>query len=313
MHAREESIPVGWLGRLKDALKKTRDSLAAVETLATERRPLDREFWEELEEILIGADFGVPTTEKILDGLKDVAYKELWSTSDLVIARFKRDVAHFLTLPATLNLESKPAVILVVGVNGSGKTTTIGKLATRFARQGKRVLLVAADTFRAAAADQLEIWAGRAGAEIVRGREGADPSSVVYDGIAAAKARGIDVVLVDTAGRLQTKVNLMEELRKMRRIIEREAPGQPVETLLVLDGTTGQNGISQAKLFDAATKLTGVVVTKLDSTAKGGVVVAIVDELEIPIKFIGLGESADALRPFEPAAFIEALFETVPA
>ena len=313
MHAREESIPVGWLGRLKDALKKTRDSLAAVETLATERRPLDREFWEELEEILIGADFGVPTTEKILDGLKDVAYKELWSTSDLVIARFKRDVAHFLTLPATLNLESKPAVILVVGVNGSGKTTTIGKLATRFARQGKRVLLVAADTFRAAAADQLEIWAGRAGAEIVRGREGADPSSVVYDGIAAAKARGIDVVLVDTAGRLQTKVNLMEELKKMRRIIEREAPGQPVETLLVLDGTTGQNGISQAKLFDAATKLTGVVVTKLDSTAKGGVVVAIVDELEIPIKFIGLGESADALRPFEPAAFIEALFETVPA
>ena len=304
---------MGWLGRLKDALKKTRDSLAAVETLATERRPLDREFWEELEEILIGADFGVPTTEKILDGLKDVAYKELWSTSDLVIARFKRDVAHFLTLPATLNLESKPAVILVVGVNGSGKTTTIGKLATRFVRQGKRVLLVAADTFRAAAADQLEIWAGRAGAEIVRGREGADPSSVVYDGIAAAKARGIDVVLVDTAGRLQTKVNLMEELKKMRRIIEREAPGQPVETLLVLDGTTGQNGISQAKLFDAATKLTGVVVTKLDSTAKGGVVVAIVDELEIPIKFIGLGESADALRPFEPAAFIEALFETVPA
>jgi fused signal recognition particle receptor len=304
---------VGWLGRLKDALKKTRDSLAGVEALAVERRPLDREFWEELEEILIAADFGVPTTEKILNGLKDVAHKELWSTSDLVIARFKRDVANFLTLPAALDLSARPSVILIVGVNGSGKTTTIGKLATRFTREGKRVLLVAADTFRAAAADQLEIWAQRSGAEIVRGREGADPSSVVYDGIAAAKARGIDVVLVDTAGRLQTKINLMEELKKMRRIIEREAPGQPVETLLVLDGTTGQNAISQAKLFDAATKLSGVVVTKLDSTAKGGVIVAIVDELEVPIKFIGLGESADALRPFEPAAFIEALFETVPA
>jgi fused signal recognition particle receptor len=304
---------VGWLGRLKDALQRTRDSLAGVEALAVERRPLDREFWEEFEEILIAADFGVPTTEKILGGLKDVAHKELWSTSDLVIARFKRDVASFLALPAALDLSARPSVILIVGVNGSGKTTTIGKLATRFARDGKRVLLVAADTFRAAAADQLEIWAQRSGAEIVRGREGADPSSVVYDGIAAAKARGIDIVLVDTAGRLQTKINLMEELKKMRRIIEREAPGQPVETLLVLDGTTGQNAISQAKLFDAATKLSGVVVTKLDSTAKGGVIVAIVDELEVPIKFIGLGESADALRPFEPTAFIEALFETVPA
>ena len=304
---------MGWLGRLKDALKKTRDSLAGVEALAVQRRPLDREFWEELEEILIAADFGVPTTEKILDGLKDVAHKELWGTSDLVIARFKRDVANFLTLPAALDLTANPSVILVVGVNGSGKTTTIGKLATRFVREGKRVLLVAADTFRAAAADQLEIWSQRSGAEIVRGREGADPSSVVYDGIAAAKARGIDIVLVDTAGRLQTKVNLMEELKKMRRIIEREAPGQPAETLLVLDGTTGQNAISQAKLFDAATKLSGVVVTKLDSTAKGGVIVAIVDELEVPIKFIGLGESADALQPFQPTGFIEALFETVPA
>ena len=304
---------MGWLGRLKDALKRTRDSLAGVEALAAARRPLDREFWEELEEILIAADFGVPTTEKILAGLKDVAYKELWATSDLVIARFKRDVANFLALPAALNLEAHPSVILVVGVNGSGKTTTTGKLAAQFAREGKRVLLVAADTFRAAAADQLEIWAKRTSAEIVRGREGADPSSVVYDGLAAAKARGVDVVIVDTAGRLQTKVNLMEELKKMRRVIERETPGQPAETLLVLDGTTGQNAISQAKLFDAATKLSGIVVTKLDSTAKGGVIVAIVDALEIPIKFIGLGESADALRPFEPGAFIEALFESVPA
>ncbi|MGH7716180.1 MAG: signal recognition particle-docking protein FtsY, partial [Vulcanimicrobiaceae bacterium] len=215
-------------------------------------------------------------------------------------------------LPALPKLDAKPNIVLIVGVNGSGKTTTIGKLATRFRKDGKRVLLVAADTFRAAAADQLEIWAKRSGADIVRGREGADPSSVVFDGIAAAKARGADIVLVDTAGRLQTKVNLMEELKKMRRIIEREAPGQPAETLLVLDGTTGQNAISQARLFNEATKLTSVVVTKLDSTAKGGVIVAIVDALEIPISFIGLGESADALQPFEPSSFIEALFDTVP-
>ena len=304
---------MGWIGRLKDALKRTREGLAGVDRLAAERRPLDAAFWDELEEILISADFGVVTTEKILGGLKDVAHKEMWATSDLVIARFKRDVANFLTLPSDLQLDAKPSVILVVGVNGSGKTTTIGKLATRFRKDGKRVLLVAADTFRAAAADQLEIWAQRSGSDIVRGREGADPSSVVFDGIAAAKARGADVVLVDTAGRLQTKVNLMEELKKMRRIIERELPGQPAATLLVLDGTTGQNAISQATLFNEATKLTGVVVTKLDSTAKGGVIVAIVDALEIPIGFIGLGESADALQPFEPASFIEALFDTVPA
>jgi fused signal recognition particle receptor len=304
---------VGWIGRLKDALKRTREGLAGVDKLAAERRPLDAEFWDELEEILISADFGVVTSQKILDGLKDVAHKEMWTTSDLVIARFKRDVASFLTLPTELRLDPKPSVILVVGVNGSGKTTTIGKLATRFRKDGKRVLLVAADTFRAAAADQLEIWAQRSGSDIVRGREGADPSSVVFDGIAAAKARNADIVLVDTAGRLQTKVNLMEELKKMRRIIERELPGQPAATLLVLDGTTGQNAISQATLFNEATKLTGVVVTKLDSTAKGGVIVAIVDALEIPIVFIGLGESADDLVPFQPANFIEALFDTVPA
>ena len=306
---------MAWLDRLKTALKKTRDSLIGIETLETARRPLDREFWEELEEILIGADFGVPTTEKIVGGLKDAAHKELWKTSDQVIGRFRRDVAHFLTLPNPgLNLEAHPSVILIVGVNGSGKTTTIGKLAAHLRAQRKRVLLVAADTFRAAAADQLDIWAQRSGAEIVRGKEGADPASVVFDGMSAAKARGSDVVIVDTAGRLQTKVNLMEELKKMRRIIERELPGQPAEdTALVLDGTTGQNAISQARLFDEATKLTGVVVTKLDSSSKGGVLVAIVDTLEVPIKYIGLGEGVDDLRPFEPPAFIDALFETAPA
>jgi fused signal recognition particle receptor len=202
---------------------------------------------------------------------------------------------------------------LMVGVNGSGKTTTIGKLALRLRKQGLRVLVVAGDTFRAAAAEQLAIWANRSGSDIIRGAEGADPASVVFDGVRAGKARSADVILVDTAGRLQTKTNLMEELKKIRRVVERELGEPPAETLLVIDGTTGQNAISQAKLFNATAPLTGLVVTKLDSTAKGGVLVAIVDELEIPVKFVGLGETADALVPFSPAEFIEALFDDAPA
>jgi fused signal recognition particle receptor len=305
---------MSWLAKLRGALGKSREQLAGVETLAQQRRPLDREFWDELEEILISADFGVPTTEKILDGLHVVAGQELWRRSDQAVARFKDDVKAFLTLPGgSLELKSKPAVILVVGVNGSGKTTTIGKLGRYLSSQGKRVMFVAADTFRAAAAEQLTVWAERSGAELVRGRDGSDPSSVVFDGLAAAKSRNVDVVIIDTAGRLQTKTNLMEELKKMRRVIERETGAPPDETLLVVDGTTGQNAISQARLFNEATALTGVVVTKLDSTAKGGVLVAIVDTLEVPIKFIGLGEGIDELRPFEPASFITALFEPAPA
>ena len=302
---------MSWFGKLKTAMGRSRESLSGVETLARARRPLDREFWDELEEILISADFGVPTAEKIIEGLHTVAGQEFWRRSDQVIDRFKLDVGRFLTLPGsgTLGLRGAPAVVLVVGVNGSGKTTTIGKLAKHLSSQRKRVMVVAADTFRAAAAEQLAVWAERSGAEFVRGREGSDPSSVVFDGLAAAKARKVDVVIVDTAGRLQTKTNLMEELKKMRRIIERETGAPPDETLLVVDGTTGQNAISQAKLFNEATKLTGVVVTKLDSTSKGGVLVAIVDTLEVPIKFIGLGEGIDELRPFDPGSFVEALFE----
>lgn len=301
---------MSWLNRLKAGLSRTRDSLLGLETMALAKRPLDAAFWDEFEEILIGADFGVPTTEKIASALQGVAKQDRYETSDQVIARFKRDVKSFLTLPqSSLDLAHPPSVILIVGVNGSGKTTTIGKLASALRRGRKRVLLVAADTFRAAAAEQLAIWAERAGVDIVRGNEGSDPSSVVFDGMTAAKARGSDVVLVDTAGRLQTKTNLMEELKKMRRVIERETGAPPAETLLVLDGTTGQNALSQARLFHAATQLTGVVVTKLDSTAKGGVLVAIVDELTIPIKYVGLGESLDALQPFDPDAFTKALFE----
>ena len=301
---------MSWLVKLRATFGKARDTLAGVEALGRAKKPITPEFWNELEELLILADFGVSTTEKIVDGLKTVAKQELWATSDQAVARFRKDVERFLTLPgAELDLSSTPAVVLVVGVNGSGKTTTIGKLATKLRSERKRVLLVAADTFRAAAAEQLQIWAERSGADLVRGREGADPASVVFDGVQAGKARSADVIIVDTAGRLQTKTNLMEELKKMRRIIERETGAPPSETLLVVDGTTGQNAISQAKLFNESTQLTGVVVTKLDSTAKGGVLVAIVDTLEIPIKFIGLGETADALRPFVPSEFITALFE----
>jgi fused signal recognition particle receptor len=301
---------MSFFAKLKASFGKARETLAGVQALGRARKPITPELWDEFEELLLLADFGVPTTEKIVGGLKTVAKQELWRTSDQIVARFQKDVERFLTLPgAELNVSDRPSVLLVVGVNGSGKTTTIGKLATRLRSQGKSVTLVAADTFRAAAAEQLGIWAERSSAGFVRGKEGADPASVVFDGVQAGKARGSDVIIIDTAGRLQTKTNLMEELKKMRRIIEREMGRPPEETLLVLDGTTGQNAISQAKLFNDATALTGVVVTKLDSTAKGGVLVAIVDTLEIPIKFVGLGESADALRPFMPSEFIDALFE----
>ncbi|MGA7354024.1 MAG: signal recognition particle-docking protein FtsY [Candidatus Cybelea sp.] len=301
---------MSWLSRLRSSLGRARESFSAVTRLGRPERPLTPEFWDELEETLILADFGVPATEKIITGLQTVAKQEEWKTADRPVARFRKDVERFLTLPnETLQLAQHPAVILIVGVNGSGKTTTIGKLATQLQKERKRVVLVAADTFRAAATEQLAVWAERSGSALIRGAEGADPASVVFDGVRAAKARGADVVFIDTAGRLQTKTNLMEELKKIHRVIERELGEPPAETLLVVDGTNGQNAISQAKLFNAATKLTGIVITKLDSTAKGGVLVAIVDALEVPIKFVGLGEGSDDLRAFAPAEFIDALFE----
>ena len=301
---------MSWLSRLRSSLGKAREAFTAVSRLGRPERPLTPEFWDELEETLILADFGVPTTSKIITGLQTVAKQEAWTTADQAVARFRKDVERFLTLPGgELRLDRVPAVMLVVGVNGSGKTTTIGKLAMRLQKEGKSVLLVAADTFRAAATEQLSVWAQHSGSALIRGAEGADPASVVFDGVRAAKARSVDVVLIDTAGRLQTKTNLMEELKKMRRVIERELGEPPAETLLVVDGTNGQNAISQAKLFHAAAELTGIIFTKLDSTAKGGVLVAIVDELEVPIKFVGLGEGVDDLRPFVPAEFIDALFE----
>ena len=301
---------MSWLSRLRSSLGKARGAFAAVQRLGRAERPLTPEFWDALEETLILADFGVPTTQKILTGLQTVARQEAWTTTAQVVARFRKDVERFLTLPeAELRVAGAPAVLMFVGVNGSGKTTTIGKLATRLQREGRRVVLVAGDTFRAAADEQLAIWAERSSAVLIRGAEGADPASVVFDGVRAAKARGSDVVLVDTAGRLQTKTNLMEELKKMRRVVERELGAAPEETLLVVDGTAGQNAISQAKVFNDAAQLTGIVMTKLDSTAKGGVLVAIVDELEVPIKLVGLGEGSDDLRPFLPSEFTEALFD----
>lgn len=304
---------MSWFARLRASLGKAREAFSAVGRLGRPGTPLTAEFWDELEETLILADFGVATTQKIVTGLQTVAKQESWKTADRAVARFRKDVERFLSLPgAELRLDRRPAVVLVVGVNGSGKTTTIGKLATRLRSDGKRVLMVAGDTFRAAAAEQLAIWAQRSGSELVRGAEGADPASVVFDGVRAGKARGVDVILIDTAGRLQTKTNLMEELKKIRRVVERELGEPPIETLLVLDGTTGQNAISQAKLFDATVELTGLVITKLDSTAKGGVLVAIVDQLEVPVKFVGLGETPDSLHPFVAGEFIDALFDDAP-
>jgi len=299
-----------WLGSFRDALSQTRDNLAGHFNALVGRRMVDDQFWIEFEETLIGADFGVPTTEKIVSGLKLAAQQRNLTAAKDVIAAFRADVADYLTdrRAAAAPADAKPRVVLVVGVNGSGKTTTIGKLAERERKAGRSVLVVAADTFRAAAAEQLAIWARRVGADLIRHQEGADPAAVVFDGLAAAKARGSDVVFIDTAGRLQTKQNLMEELKKIRRVAARDVDGAPHETLLVLDATTGQNALSQAKLFHDATKVTGIVLTKLDGTAKGGIIVAIMDQVDLPVAYVGYGERVEQLGNFDPKDFVEALF-----
>jgi fused signal recognition particle receptor len=298
------------LSSLRAGLEKTREQLAGHFNALLGRQMLDDAFWSELEETLIGADFGVSTTEKIVASLKTAAQQQNLRASSDVIRVFRTDVADYLKHPGRdpVPVRSKPHVVLVVGVNGSGKTTTIGKLAAQERQRGRSVMLVAGDTFRAAAAEQLGIWAKRAGAEIVAHREGADPAAVVFDGLAAAKARDIDVVFVDTAGRLQTKHNLMEELKKIRRIIARTVEGAPHETLLVLDATTGQNALSQAKLFHEAGEITGIVLTKLDGTAKGGIILAIMDQVDLPVKYVGFGEKVDQLKTFDPKSYVEALF-----
>ena len=269
---------------------------------------IDDEFYDELEDSLIMADLGATVAHDAVKKLRDVVYQKSIQRGDDVKQALREILIEKLNVGDTaLDLSTKPSVVLVIGVNGVGKTTSIGKIANRLKGEGKRVLLCAADTFRAAAADQLEIWANRAECEIVRSVEGADPGAVLFDSLAAAKARGVDVVLCDTAGRLHNKVNLMNELSKLRKIIDRETPDAAKETLLVLDATTGQNGLQQAKVFRETAGLTGIILTKLDGTAKGGICVAIAQELGVPVKYVGLGEGIDDLQPFNAEEYVKAL------
>lgn len=303
---------MGFFDQLKQGLSKTRESLTAkIETTILGYADIDDELLDELEEILIMADVGVATTETLMKAVRQgIKKKEIREPGDLKPFLEKEITALLLKGGAGIRMAANgPTVLLIVGVNGAGKTTTIGKLSAFYHHYGKKVMLAAADTFRAAASDQLAIWGERTAAEVIRHEEGSDPAAVVFDAVKAAKARQIDVLLVDTAGRLQTKTNLMAELEKINRVIAREIPGAPHETLLVLDATTGQNAVSQAKLFTQAAPVTGVVLTKLDGTAKGGVVIGIKAELGIPIKWIGVGEAVEDLRPFAAEDFAKALFE----
>ncbi|KLU61061.1 signal recognition particle receptor FtsY [Peptococcaceae bacterium CEB3] len=300
----------GFFSQLKQGLVKTRQNFVdKVGELLTGRRKIDEELYEALEEALIRSDAGVNTAMELVEKLRQEAKNRKLTEAQELREVLQELVADLLGAGKPLNLaERGPTVILVVGVNGVGKTTTIGKLANYFRREGKRVILAAGDTFRAAAIDQLEIWGERSEAEVVKQKEGADPAAVAFDAIQAAKSRQADIVLMDTAGRLHNKVNLMEELRKVKRVITREIPAAPHEVLLVLDATTGQNAIQQAKLFQETAGVTGIVLTKLDGTAKGGVVLGIQGEVRIPVKWIGIGEGMDDLRPFVPRDFAAALF-----
>ena len=297
---------MGFFEKLKQGLSKTASSISSVFTASE----LDDEFYDDLEESLIVSDLGMDTTEAVMDRLRQTAKEQRIKTVDEAKVALRGILADMLNVgdPA-LKLDTKPSVILVIGVNGVGKTTTIGKLAHQLHDQGKKVLLCAGDTFRAAAADQLEIWSQRAGVDIVRQDEGADPGAVLFDSLAAAKARNTDVVLCDTAGRLHNKQNLMNELAKLRKIIDRECPDSSCETLLVLDATTGQNGLIQARTFKETAGLTGIILTKLDGTAKGGVVIGISDQLQVPVRYIGLGEGMEDLQLFNKREFVNSLFD----
>ncbi len=296
---------------LKEGLAKTRRALAArIDGLIKGRKAVDQGLREELEEVLIAADIGVETSSKLLETVQERISKQGPEQLGVIKEYLKEAIGEILRgRGKSLEIEGeRPLVIMVVGVNGVGKTTTIGKIASQLSSRGSKVMLVAADTFRAAATQQLRIWAERAGAEFISQQPGSDPSAVVFDALEAAKARGMDVVIADTAGRLHTKTNLMEELKKIKRVMSKKLPGAPQEIFLVLDATTGQNAVSQAKLFNEALGITGIILTKLDGTAKGGVIVAIANELTVPIRFVGIGEQIEDLREFDPEQFIEALF-----
>jgi len=301
----------GFFKRLKEGLFKTHQGFVGkIDQIVAGKKTIDEDLLSELEETLITSDIGVQTAQLLLDHVTQKVRRKELEDADLLKKTLQEQMFQIL-LPQekTIPLSSaRPYVIMVVGVNGTGKTTTIGKMAQKFAAQGKSVLMVAADTFRAAAIEQLEIWGQRVGCEVIRQKSGSDPSAVVFDALKAAQSRQTEVVLVDTAGRLHTKINLMEELKKIRRIMERELPGAPHEVLLVLDATTGQNAIAQAKMFTKTVGVTGIVLSKLDGTAKGGILVAISNELKIPIRYIGIGEKIDDLREFNARDFVDALF-----
>ena len=301
---------MGFFDKLKQGLFKTKSAIVGkVDALFKKFVRVDEDLFDELEELLISADIGVNTTEEILDELRDTVKENRIKEPEEVKSALFDILRRMIGEHEPLNLTTKPSVILVIGVNGVGKTTSIGKISAELKRQGKKVVVAAADTFRAAAAEQLNVWTDRAGVDIIKQSAGADPASVVYDAISAVKSRGADVLIVDTAGRLHNKKNLMDELAKIDRVIGRELPGAAKETLLVLDATTGQNAVYQAKEFKEASKITGLVLTKLDGTAKGGIVISIKKELGIPVKFIGVGEQIDDMKPFDSKEFAGALFE----
>ncbi len=300
----------GFFSRLKEGLAKTRDNLVSgIDSIFRGFSEIDEDFYEELEEVLIMADIGVATTEKIIEDLrqkvKEQKIKEIEVCRQLLIDSIKEQMR---VDEHAYDFEKEVSVVMLIGVNGVGKTTSVGKLAGQFKSNGKRVVLAAADTFRAAAIEQLTEWAGRAGVEIISGQQGGDPASVVFDAVNAAKARNADVLICDTAGRLHNKKNLMEELKKINRIIDREFPDARRETLVVLDGTTGQNALAQAKQFNEVADITGIILTKLDGTAKGGIAIAIQSEMNIPVKYIGIGEKIDDLQKFDADSFVDALF-----
>ena len=301
---------MGFFNKIKEGLKKTRDSMMGkVDMVINSFTKIDEDFMEELEEILIMSDVGVSTATDICERLR-AKIKETGTTDPLEVkALLKEIISEMLTEDEPFHMDTKPSIICVIGVNGAGKTTTIGKMSANYKAEGKKVLVAAADTFRAAAIDQLEVWTKRSGVDLVKHKEGADPAAVVYYSIEAAKARGSDVLLIDTAGRLHNKKNLMDELHKMFKIVSTKAENCDVEVLLVLDSTTGQNAVSQAELFKEAANITGIVLTKLDGTAKGGIVISLKNKLGLPVRFIGVGEGIDDLQVFDPKSFADALFE----
>ena len=312
MTVQEKPGKSGFFERLKSGLKKTKDGLVGrIDALVLGKKTIDADTLEELEEILITSDIGVKTTVELIRTLEQRLGRNELKDGEALRAALKDEILARLTAHhSQLDIKSRrPFVLLVIGVNGVGKTTTIGKLASRFSASGSKVLLAAADTFRVAVAEQLIVWGNRSGVDVIRHKEGADPSAVVFDACKAAVARDVDILIIDTAGRLHTKVNLMEEMKKIRRVIDREIPGAPHETLLVLDAATGQNAVSQARLFKETAGVSGLALTKLDGTAKGGIVVAVSHEFALPVRFIGVGESIEDLRDFDPQEFTDALFQ----